>query len=88
LAARSPSPNAWAGPLVFIYLHGRPELLAERIGARSGHFAPASLLPSQLAALEDPTGEPGVVRVEIDGTVVEVVARVEAALALLAGSSR
>jgi gluconokinase len=75
-------------PVGCICLHGTPELLAERSGARSGHFAPASLLPSQLAALEDPTGEPGVVRVEIDGTVVEVVARVEAALALLAGSSR
>ncbi len=75
-------------PLVFVFLHGTPELLAERIGARSGHFAPASLLPSQVAALEEPTGEPGVVRVEIDGTVVEVVARVEAALSLLAGRSR
>lgn len=75
-------------PLVFIFLHGTPELLAERIGGRTGHFAPASLLPSQLAALEDPTGEPDVVRVEIDGTVVEVAARVEAALASLADPLR
>lgn len=75
-------------PLVFVFLHGTPELLAERIGARTGHFAPASLLPSQLAALEDPTGVPNVVRVEIDGTVVEVAARVEAALASLADPLR
>ena len=29
-----------------------PELLAERIGARAGHFMPATLLGSQLVALE------------------------------------
>lgn len=36
--------------------------------ARSGHFMPASLLDSQFAALEDPTGEPDVVAVSIDAT--------------------
>jgi gluconokinase len=70
-------------PLVFVYLHGERDLLAERINARTGHFAPAGLLVSQLATLEDPTGEPDVLRVEIDGSVEEVAARAEAALAAL-----
>jgi gluconokinase len=61
-------------PLVFVYLHGTPALLAERIGARTGHFMPPSLLASQLATLEDPSGEPGVVRVEIDAPVERIVA--------------
>jgi gluconokinase len=70
-------------PVVFVYLHGSRALLTERMGARTGHFMPAGLLASQLATLEDPTGEPGVVRVEIDGTAAEVAARAEAALAAL-----
>ncbi len=45
----------------FVFLHGTPELLAERAGARTGHFMPPALLASQLATLE-PLGddEPGV----------------------------
>jgi gluconokinase len=39
----------------FVVLSGPPELLRERIEARTGHFAPASLLPSQIEALEIPT---------------------------------
>lgn len=38
----------------FVYLTGSPELLAARIAARTGHFAPPSLLASQLATLEKP----------------------------------
>jgi gluconokinase len=70
-------------PLVFVYLHGAPDLLAARIGARTGHFAPAGLLASQLATLEDPTGEPGVIPVDVAGPIEAVVARAEAALAAL-----
>lgn len=40
------------GPMCFALLDGSPELLAERIGARAGHFMPATLLGSQLIALE------------------------------------
>ena len=39
----------------WVYLHGSRELLAERLGARAGHYMPASLLDSQLATLEAPT---------------------------------
>ena len=40
------------GRVCFVHLDGSPELLAERMAHRSGHFMPTSLLPSQLATLE------------------------------------
>lgn len=39
----------------FVVLSGPPELLRERIESRTGHYAPASLLESQIEALEIPT---------------------------------
>jgi gluconokinase len=39
---------------VVVHLHVDPEVLARRLSARRGHFMPASLLHSQVAALEDP----------------------------------
>ena len=60
-------------PLYFVFLKGSPELLASRMGARKGHFMPASLLQSQLATLESPEGETNVVTVDIDATVPEIV---------------
>jgi gluconokinase len=46
--------------LRFVFLElSRPEL-ERRMHLREGHFMPATLLASQLAALEPPTGEPGV----------------------------
>lgn len=46
----------------FCHVDVPQEVLEERLGARTGHYMPASLLPSQLATLE-PLGddEPGVV---------------------------
>lgn len=38
----------------FVYLKGRPEDIAPRLGQRTGHFMPASMLTSQFAALEEP----------------------------------
>jgi gluconokinase len=43
------------------------------MGARKGHFMPVSLLKTQLDTLEVPTGEPGVVTVNIDATPDEIV---------------
>ena len=45
---------------VFVHLHGSRELLAERMGARTGHFMPTALLDSQLATLEEPGEDEGV----------------------------
>ena len=36
----------------FVHLHGSRELLAQRMGARTDHFMPVSLLDSQLSTLE------------------------------------
>ena len=38
----------------FVFLTGPPTLIAQRLGARKGHFMPPSLLASQLATLEPP----------------------------------
>jgi|KBSMisStandDraft_5_1062788.scaffolds.fasta_scaffold1113697_1 gluconokinase len=55
-----------AGPgTVFLYLHGTPALLRERLAARKGHFFDPHLLDSQLATLEEPHGD-DIHRAEID----------------------
>ena len=43
------------------------------MGERKGHFMPLSLLQTQLATLEVPTGETGMVTVSIDATPDEIV---------------
>ncbi len=40
--------------LRLVHLAGAEPLLAQRLARRSGHYMPASLLPSQLATLEPP----------------------------------
>jgi len=64
--------TATGSPLAFVYLDGSLELLSRRMGERKGHFMPLSLLQTQLATLEVPTGEPGVVTVSIDTTPDEI----------------
>lgn len=63
-----------AGPLQFVFLNGSTTVLAERMSRREGHFMPLALLDSQLATLEDPTGEADVVPVDIDRPLVDVIA--------------
>src|SRR3954469_16372143 len=41
-----------AGTVVFLLLHGTPEVIRTRQASRPGHFMPASLLSSQFATLE------------------------------------
>lgn len=69
-----------SGDVVFLHVNGSEDLLTERIAQRSGHFMPASLLPSQLSTLE-PLGkdEPGAEIIN-DGTVEDLL---ESALAVL-----
>jgi gluconokinase len=40
------------GRVRFVHLHGTREVLAGRLGARTGHFFPSDLLDSQLTTLE------------------------------------
>jgi carbohydrate kinase (thermoresistant glucokinase family) len=40
----------------FVYLTGDPGLIAARLGRRTHHFMPSSLLPDQLSSLDPPHG--------------------------------
>jgi carbohydrate kinase (thermoresistant glucokinase family) len=62
--------------LTFVDLDVDADTLARRLAARTGHYAGADLLPSQLATLE--LGD-DVVRVDATGTPAEVADRVLAA---------
>jgi gluconokinase len=58
----------------FVYLKIRPETAIARLAERAGHYMPASLVPSQFEALEEPEGV-----VVVDGELAPVEA-VNAAL--------
>ena len=62
-----------------VYLKGSRGLIARRIARRTGHFMPASLLPSQFEALEEPRGA---LTVDISGTPRQTVAAIIARLGL------
>ena len=62
----------------FVYLKGDAALIRSRIEGRRGHYMPASLLKSQLAALEEPTDA---ITVGIEGSPDAIVAEIEKALA-------
>ena len=65
--------SAGAIPAWFVYLQGSKELIARRQSSREGHFMPAALLESQFATLEDPSGEPCVICVDIDQSLAQIV---------------
>ncbi len=49
--------------VLFVYLEIDVHTAAQRVGGRSGHLFPTSLVASQFASLESPDGEPGVLTV-------------------------
>jgi carbohydrate kinase (thermoresistant glucokinase family) len=60
--------------VVFVYLKVSRAELERRVSSRHHEYMPASLLGSQLAALEEPAeDEPGIVTVAADGPIAEVV---------------
>lgn len=61
----------------FIYLEGSFELISKRLSNRKGHFMPPELLCSQFDALEIPKHA---ISVSVDGTPLEVVENIVAAL--------
>lgn len=69
----------------FVHLHGSRELLAERMGARQGHFMPFGLLESQLSTLEALQPDEDGVVVDIDGSPEAIVEAALRALDLRAG---
>lgn len=56
----------------FVFLHGDPGLIRERLEVRKGHFMPPGLLDSQIATLEIPDDA---IRVDISLTTAEQVDR-------------
>ncbi len=62
-----------AGELRFVHLQGTPELIAQRLASRRGHYMPKSLLQSQFDALEAPGVDEGAVSVDIAATPEDVV---------------
>jgi gluconokinase len=68
---RQDNPN-----MIFLYMKGSFDIIAERLKARAGHFMPTALLKSQFEALEEPgADELDVVSIAIDGSFDEVVSR-------------
>lgn len=59
--------------VVFVHLTGGRAVLAERLRARHGHFMPAALLDSQLAALESLGPDEAGVTVDATRTPSEIV---------------
>jgi gluconokinase len=66
--------------LAFVFLHAPEAVLAARLARRRGHFMPAALLKSQLATLEAPTPDEGVITVENDTAVASQVDAIIAAM--------
>ena len=50
--------------LIFVHMSGSRALLEERMKKRTGHFMPAALLDSQLAALEVPDNQENVITID------------------------
>ena len=57
----------------FVYLRGDRELIAQRIGVRTGHYFKPGLLDSQFADLEEPSADEGVISVGIAAEPAEIV---------------
>ena len=71
------------GRVIFAHLDGAPELLAERMASRGGHFMPPTLLPSQLATLEPLSAEEyaaGSMRLDIAASPEQLVRAITASL--------
>jgi gluconokinase len=66
----------------FLHLDGRPEVIGSRIGSRTGHFMPPTLLHSQLATLEPLQPDEDGIVVSVEGTPAEIGERSITALGL------
>ena len=68
-------------PVLFIYLDGSRELIADRMAHREGHFMPTSLLDSQFATLQVPADDECAISVDISTTTDDIVANLVKRLA-------
>lgn len=51
--------------VVFVYLAGTRDQIAQRLAARPGHFMPPALLDSQFDALQPPTADENAITVDL-----------------------
>ncbi|KDQ55836.1 hypothetical protein JAAARDRAFT_37259 [Jaapia argillacea MUCL 33604] len=72
-------------PTYFVYIKGERQLLLDRMEKRKGHYMKASMLDSQLAILESPEGEDGVVVVSSEDSTEEQMHMALGELKTLAG---
>lgn len=70
-----------------VFLTAPRDVLAARLGARQGHFMPASLLDSQLATLEPPDPDERPIEVDVSGSAETTVEAIVGHLAPLARGS-
>jgi gluconokinase len=70
--------------LAFVFLDVDPDLARSRVGTRTGHFMPPSLVDSQFADLQRPAAGEGVLVLDARRPVAELVA---AAAAFLTGAA-
>lgn len=63
----------------FVYLKGAAELIANRLGARHGHFADGQILASQITDLEEPENA---LTIKVDATPEQIVTEIRKGLAL------
>jgi gluconokinase len=68
--------NAFPVQPIFVYLEGNREALLQRLQKREGHYMPASLLDSQLAALEPPEPFEGAIIVGIERPAKDLAERI------------
>lgn len=64
--------------LRFVFLDIKPEQARQRVAQRESHFFSSALVDSQFATLESPVDEPGVLRVDADAPLNELLQSVAA----------
>lgn len=62
--------------LVVVYLDGKRDVIAKRMGGRTGHFMPQALLESQFRDLEPPQKDERSIHLDIEKTPEELVEQV------------
>lgn len=63
-----------------VYLFGAPDLIRQRMEARTDHYMPSSLLDSQLATLQEPGDDEHPISIDVDGAPERLVEQVLAQL--------
>lgn len=66
-----PPPLPEEMPAYFVFMKGDRDTLLDRITKRKGHYMKSNMVDSQLATLEDPEGEEGVISVSIEQSTEE-----------------